>query len=143
MSLITFQDLPNTTTPINSSNLNNNFSELSEVVLYNNANGTNGDITLSETSANFKYIEIYYTTDEQYRFERVYNPNGKTVMLVTQTLSPETPRIYGKTKKISISGTALTVVNYCQYVMNNNSMGYLQTSSDRNLIYIVRVVGYK
>ena len=28
MSLITFQDLPNTTTPINANNLNNNFNEL-------------------------------------------------------------------------------------------------------------------
>lgn len=40
MALVTFTDLPSTTTPINSSNLNNNFTECNNIVASgSNANG--------------------------------------------------------------------------------------------------------
>ena len=113
------------------------------VVLYDNASGTTGNVTLSETSANFSYIEIYYKTDDEYYSQKVCSPNGKAVTLLAQTLNTSTPRIYGKTKKVTFNGTALNVNNYCQYTINNNATGYLQTSSDRNTIYIVKVVGYR
>lgn len=113
------------------------------VSLYDNASGTTGNVTLSETSANFSYMEIYYKTDDEYYCQKVYSPNGKSVTLLTQTLNTSTPRIFGKTKNVTISGTSINVVNYCQYTINNNATGYLQTSSDRNTIYIMRVVGYR
>ena len=114
-----------------------------ETVLYNDTSGTTGNITLSETSANFKYIEIYYQSDNEYKYERVYQPNGKAVQLLCHTLDAATPMIYGKTKKVTFSGTSLTVNNYSQYTIRNNTTGYVQVSSNRNTIYIVRVVGYK
>lgn len=113
------------------------------VSLYDNASGTTGNITLSETSANFTYIEIYYHSDNEYKCEKVYQPNGKAVTLTSQTLDTATPMIYGKTKKITFSGTSLTVNNYSQYTIRNNSTGYVQVSDNRNTIYIVRVVGYR
>lgn len=113
------------------------------VNLYNNTSGTTGNVTLSETSANFSYIEIYYKTDDEYYSQKVYSPNGKAVTLLAQTLNTSTPRIFGKTKNVTISGTSINVNNYCQYTINNNATGYLQTSSDRNTIYIVRVDGYR
>lgn len=113
------------------------------VVLYDNASGTTGNVTLSETSANFSYIEIYYKTDDEYYSQKVYSPNGKVVTLLAQTLNTSTPRIFGKTKNVTISGTSINVNNYCQYTINNNTTGYLQVSSDRNTIYIMRVVGYR
>ena len=113
------------------------------VVLYDNASGTTGNVTLSETSANFSYIEIYYKTDDEYYSQKVCSPNGKAVTLLAQTLNTSTPRIFGKTKKVTISGTSISVNNYCQYTINNNATGYLQVSSDRNTIYIVKVVGYR
>lgn len=112
-------------------------------VLYSDATGTNGDVTLSESSANFKFIEIYYVTDEQYRSIKIYEPDGKKVQLIAQTLDVETPRIYGKTKCMVFDGASLSVVNFCQYAINNNSMGYLQTADNRNTIYITNVIGYK
>lgn len=111
--------------------------------LYNNTTGTTGNVTLSETCANFTYVEVYYYSDNEYRFEKVYQPNGKTIQLTCQTLNTSTPRIFGKTKSMTFSGTSLNVVNYCQYTINNNAVGYLQTSNDRNTIYVTRVVGYK
>lgn len=113
------------------------------VNLYNDASGTTGNVVLSETSANFSYIEIYYKTDDEYYSQKVYSPNGKAVTLLAQTLNTSTPRIFGKTKNVTISGTSISVNNYCQYTINNNATGYLQTSSDRNTIYIVRVDGYR
>lgn len=46
MALINFKDLPDTTTPINSTNLNNNFDELAEI---NNANLINQNSVISIT----------------------------------------------------------------------------------------------
>ena len=46
--------------------------------LYNNATGTNGTVTLSETSANFNYIEIFYyakiSNTNFYGSVKVYSP---------------------------------------------------------------------
>jgi len=60
MALITFEDLPSTNTPINASNLNNNFSELTPVLLHS---GASQNVTLSDDISNYKYIEITYGND--------------------------------------------------------------------------------
>ncbi len=49
MALITFQDLPNTTTPLNASNLNNNFNELDTKI---------DGIIESGSNANGNYIKF-------------------------------------------------------------------------------------
>lgn len=57
MSLITFQDLPSTTTPINSTNLNNNFDELQNgidairITNYTQKNGSNTNVTSGEVTS--------------------------------------------------------------------------------------------
>jgi hypothetical protein len=65
--------------------LNNILNSLIPVVLYNNTAGTNGSITLAETAANFKYIDIFFrdTSQNNDSYVRVYNPNGKRVQIST------------------------------------------------------------
>ena len=56
--------------------------------LYNNASGTTGTVTLSETSANFSYIEIYFAKDLSNNLScvRVFSPNGKKPRNVLGTI---------------------------------------------------------
>lgn len=116
---------------------------VSETVLYNNPSGTNGNVSLSNSVSNYSYIEIYYMSDSLNYYSKIYNAEGKSMTLMAQTLVGGTPALYGKTKGISISGTTISVFDYSQYCLLANSYSYLQTSSDRNTIYITRVVGHK
>lgn len=114
-------------------------SEIHGVVLYDNEEGSNSTITLNETSANFKYLEIFCKSgDSTYAYTKVYKPDGKkaTVMggwfggsayfkLVVLTISGTT---------ISFSGTANTQITGTNKCVSES----LATA-----MYIVRVVGYR
>ena len=108
------------------------------VVLYNDATGTNGSVTLSSSAANYTYLEIFYRgNDSQYSSVKVFEPDGKQVsMLVSLTYNNQ---IYFKQKIVTISGTSISNKNYSQGWFNNsNQQGW---SADNN-IYITRVLGY-
>lgn len=114
-----------------------------EFVLYNNTSGANGTITLSDSAANYTYIEIFYrSNDNDYSSLKLYQPNGKYACLLIQRTNATTPRIYGKTKTIQINGNQITNVanSMSQFTINNNATGYVQV---QNYIYITRVIGYK
>ena len=113
-------------------------------VLYNNSSGSNGTITLSESSANFTYLEIFYF-DNQYKYYssvKVYRPNGKKVILHTANVFSKDGTAVIDTRKIKISGTSIsnddgTTNDYGALNTWNNSI----TASNR--IYIVKVNGYR
>ena len=111
--------------------------------LYNNATGTLNDITLSETAANFDYIEIYYTdlSKNTYSSTKVYTPNGKTVDLTIHKLIDKG---YIYNKRVTINGTAMTVTSNGKMIIETAlyPAGQIQYSND-NEIYIYRVTGYK
>ena len=111
-------------------------------ILYENDSGTNGNVSLSDSAANYDYIEIYYrTNDNDYAYEKVYQPDGKYVCLFGTRANTSVPRVYGKTKTVYISGNSIT--NYAngnaQYTINNNANGQV---AENNMVYIVRVIGY-
>jgi hypothetical protein len=108
------------------------------VVLYDNSTGTNGNVTLSSSSANYTYLEIFYRgNDNQYSSVKVFEPNGKEVsLLVSLTYNN---RIYFKQKIVNISGTSISNKNYSEGWFNgSNQQGW----SAANNIYITRVIGY-
>ena len=113
-------------------------------MLYNNSSGSNGTITLSESSANFTYLEIFYF-DNQYKYYssvKVYSPNGKKVILHTANVFSKDGTAVIDTRKIKISGTSIsnddgTTNDYGALNTWNNSI----TASNR--IYIVKVNGYR
>ena len=111
--------------------------------LYNVAAGTLTGLTLSETAANFDYLEIYYMDLDKntYSSTKVYNPNGKTISL---TINKFTDKGYILNKRISISGTAVTVESNKKVVIEPAlyPAGQITYSND-NEIYIYRVTGYK
>jgi hypothetical protein len=115
-----------------------NLNNTKPVVLYDNASGNNGSITLSETSANFNYIEIYYrSTDNIYSCTKVYQPNNKEVDLSVNFYSLA---LYGKCEAVKIQGTAINRDKYGSWSIQQNGSASVATTAD---IYITRVVGYR
>ena len=114
-----------------------------EVVLYNNTTGSNGTITLPETSANFKYIDIFYTDNggRTGGYTRVYSPNGKIVCLsiVEAATSSYT---YIRRTSYTFNGTSLTPdTTLAGYALMTGTT--LSHTIGTNYIKIKRVVGYE
>lgn len=114
-----------------------------EVVLYNDTTGSNGTITLPETSANFKYIDIFYTDNggRAGGYTRVYSPNGKIVCLsiVEAAASSYT---YIRRTSYTFNGTSLTPdTTLAGYALMTGTT--LSHTIGTNYIKIKRVVGYE
>ena len=110
------------------------------VVLYNNAPGTTGTVTLSQTAANFSYLDIFFreqSNPSEHSYARIYSPNGKCVNLVISSTDSSHSDVWVKVRTVSISGTSLTTTLYAEGAVKGN------TATASNFIYIVRVEGYK
>lgn len=125
--------------------------------LYSTSAGNAGTITLSESAANFNYLEIFYTdnTSRQPNSVRIYSPNGKYVSL--SCIEPSTTntemRLYIRTSGWTISGTSMTVGRsdlsganrgvYAQLYTNAGGINTDVNITANNYIKIFRVIGYK
>ena len=98
-----------------------------------------GNVTLSESAANFNRLDIFYrTNDSQYSSISVYEPNGKSVILQGQHDNGTYTWI--KTGLRKISGTSITLVKNSEVRIGNN---VATTRGEGNFIYITRVIGYR
>ena len=106
--------------------------------LYDNSTGTNGTVTLSQSSANFNYLMIYYrNNDNFYASVKVPSPNGKKAWLSCGWIgnsTTDTSSYIMKCKTVNISGTQITNVAH-----KDVQIGAVVNS---NNIYIVRVEGW-
>ncbi len=111
---------------------------LSGKVLYNNASGTAGTVTLSDSAENYTYFEIFYRSsgDNACGSVKVFNPNGKLVHLGTIHYIADYD--YAKFAIVSVSGSMITFRQNYQITLKNNGSTY----SAENAIFITRVVGY-
>lgn len=124
------------TTDALSANQGNVLKELlNGTVLYNNASGSSATITLSESSANFKRIQIEYFENREnaYGTIDVLNPNGKSVWLHNYFVGSNS---YIYFTKITISGTQITWDRNGRYNLNSDAFNtdYIQL--------ITKVTGY-
>lgn len=112
------------------------------VSLYDNSSGSNASITLSETSSNFAYLEIFYRTNDDYRSsKKIYSPNGKKVILDASIISGN--YTYVKSAQYSISGTSISLESNLSgqaRIGNNVSTTW---NRDSNRLYIEKVIGYR
>lgn len=111
-------------------------------LLYNNTSGSNANITLSASAANYTMIEIFYrTNNNQYASTKVYSPNGKTANLSANqplgTTSLSGYNILGQSR--TISGTAFNVSAYYEVDVDGNGVSQYAN----NKIYVTQVIGYK
>ena len=108
-------------------------------VLYNDNTGTTGEVTLSDSAANYSYIEIFYrsTTDAIRGSVKVFSPNTKYAnMNICQIDS--SGHFYIKTKTVYINGTSISQYGYAGYVDATTG-----TYTAENGFYIFRVIGWK
>ena len=112
----------------------------SKTVLYNNASGTNGTVTLSASAANYNHMRIYYskTSGNGIGYPSasvdVYSPDGKYVTTTINLHDGTYTQVNGRISLIS--GTSIGM-NRAFYINASSSAdGNTMTNSD---IYIKRV----
>lgn len=114
--------------------------------LYNNATGTTGTVTLSQTAANFNHMRVYYrasdTSGSPVNSTDIYSPNGKRFSLWTvHTTDAKGFTVRGSMRYIS--GTSMTVAGQGSvgwYSGNGSWSGTSDTTTSN--IYVVRVEGW-
>lgn len=108
-------------------------------VLYENNNGSNETITLNDSASNYKFIEIFYqSNDAACSSVKIANPNGKRVSL--QAFWSVDNYCYGKIKQVLIDNNKINNLAFQQLVIPS---GASPTISLSNFIYITKVIGYK
>lgn len=111
--------------------------------LYANESGTTGTVTLSQSSAGFNYLEIYYSKNgSYYNCTKVSAPNGKKVCLDLSYYDASNKMHQLATKIVSISGTSISVIT------NNTGLTNFQFNNvnslyNSNELTIHKVLGYK
>lgn len=123
-----------------------NYDEIfsSGVTLYENSSGSNGTITLNETSANFSKIEIHArlnNDDVKAYFSAEFDqPDGKKV--VVATIFPDTAWSYMGYEGLiyQINGTTMTVTDKGSCHMYQGSANNFTHDS---AVVITKVIGYK
>lgn len=115
---------------------------LSSYVLYEDVEGSIGTITLADTSANYKYIEIYYIYQGSPTWgvssKKVFEPNGKSVLL--DFMVDNNNYFYANRELANISGNQLTRSGGYRWRFATSGN---PTRTAVNNMSIVRVVGYK
>lgn len=119
--------------------LNNNFKP---VELYYNANGTTGNITLSESTTNYTYIDIYFgKSSDNSRVQRFYDCNGNAKTLYTVGNFATTGVVLQELfKRIEFNGTTITSP-YGFY--RNTSVDGSFSCVKENEVKIYKIIGYK
>ena len=101
--------------------------------------GTNGNVTLSETAANFKRMKILYrTNDSSYQSCEVVSPNGRIACLCAVDAVEVDSSANIKAAKVLISGESITVQNAVEVDITTSHGG---GGAVVNHIYVVRVEG--
>lgn len=118
-------------------NIEKEFGYKSGVVLYENENGTQNDITLSQSVADFDCIEIIFKRDTGYFSGRYRNANGKTVVATSSFFDTNSFYIYSSQLAINEDKIEYKKHGLC-YVSNNAT----SVGNDDN-VKIVQVLGYK
>ena len=93
-------------------------------VLYNDANGTTGTVTLSQSAANFNRMRVYATSPYGDTSVDLVNPNGKDFSLCTvSTDGTSLSTMYFINQRRQISGTSMTVHdNGYAYLVSNGTV---------------------
>ena len=111
---------------------------LTPYTLYDNSSGTTGSVTLNETSANFSYIEIFFSKGANDSV-KVTNPNGQTVALLTGYPLSNT-MIQIQVPTVLISANTITKNNLG---LTNIASGSNPSVYNTNEVSIKKVIGYK
>lgn len=105
--------------------------------LYDNAAGTYGTVTLSESASNFKILEIYYQVGSYgCSMSSVLYPDGKQVIM--SAIHDYNNALWSKGTSVNISGSSITVTSHITGYIENSDNNFVDTS---NNIKIIAVLG--
>lgn len=111
-----------------------------EYVLYESSAGSNGILALNANLSHYRYIEIYFTDNNNKSggYTKVWSPSGKIACL--QITEPSSAP-YIRYAHYSLSGnTMVPDTANCGFIKFNSS-GTYSITKDSNYIKIVRVIG--
>lgn len=119
---------------------------VSPVILYDNESGATGTITLAETAANFKMLEVFYFNDlsgtNVYMSQRIYKPNGRYTTITSS--GNVNNMIQHSYVSLLINGTAITQTNEaCFNVSTSKTISDITTASSTRHNFIYCIVGYR
>jgi hypothetical protein len=111
-----------------------------EFLLYENSSGSTGTITLKETSANFKAIEVMYGCEGYYYSTgKIYTPNGKKISTPVNFVQDAYDYVNVFTSNWTISGTSISFTK----AANKYLTGTVSSYGANAYVRIYKVVGYK
>lgn len=131
----------------NKSNLVNAVNEvityLKATVLYDNNNGSSGDITLSDTVRNYDFIDIFYRSNDGAGFENCTRVKGKMdTQPFLQYIFLFSGQIIFKIKNVNVKENKITNIDD-KYTDTALVSGQPVNVVSNNHIFITKVVGYK
>lgn len=122
-------------------NNDNVLDRIAGTTLYNNSSGTTGTVTLSETSANFSYLEIFYIDSFSNK------QNSKRISLGVSKNFILDGMVYNNASlnystNYTINEKNITVSS-CVSFNRNYSSGTIGGDTSTNYVKIYRVIGYR
>lgn len=129
--------------------VNGHLLMLAPYTLYSSASGTTGDITLSDSAANYARIDVLYGTDVNaggvaYKTATLYDPDGRAVSLDVVNSTDSASIVQWGFKSYAVSGTSM-VVGMAERFVNLSSaagaVGWEQASTQHVRVYAV--YGYR
>lgn len=111
------------------------------VILYDNASGTTGTVTLSNNAQNYNYLEIFYVNNhgDLNRSIRISAPNGKNISIESIEPDKSNTTTYLRTAFYNISGNTITY-KYVTYTVLKNNAAIQVTRTQYNKI--TKVLGW-
>lgn len=116
-----------------------------KVTLYENATGSNSNITLNDDVSNYKYLEVFYRdSSNYYGSQKIENPNGKQFELhtiwanVTETYNTVTI----KHTLFRASSKTISYVRSSNITLRPDNSSMSQ-EMDLKQIFVTKVIGYK
>lgn len=113
------------------------------VALYDNSSGTTGTVILSQSAANFLYLEIYFNINgNRYLHTKVLDPDGKTIALNGFWGAPLNGNlIQFETRDYTINGTGI-IPTYDYEIFSNIASDNTVGVNRQLRITINKVIGY-
>ena len=107
---------------------------------------SNGNVTLSQSAANFSALEIHLkTNDGESNSVTVYAPNGKYATIFH--IKPRSSNtVYVKARNVYISGTSIKTNNTLNTVTGTYLVQMGSTNNEyisENTLYITQVIGIR
>ena len=111
-----------------------------EAVLYEHVPGSSGTIELTHSAADYTYLEIYYTdnNDIGFGYTKIWNPNGKVIHLQLQEAGEN---VFNRQTQYTINDKYITPDIYRASFIKFSQTNVVSSIFGTNYIKIIRVVG--